>query len=36
MLRAVRAVVHDGFTPEQAYEVYETVKRESAGVPAAR
>jgi putative autoinducer-2 (AI-2) aldolase len=35
MLRAVRAVVHDGFTAKQAYEVFETVRRESATVPAA-
>lgn len=32
MLRAVRTVVHDGFTPRQAFEVFETVRRE-AGVP---
>ena len=35
MLRAVRAVVHDGFTPQQAFEVFETVRRETATVPAA-
>ena len=35
MLRAVRAVVHDGFTPQQAFEVFETVRREAATVPAA-
>ena len=35
MLRAVRAVVHDGFTPRQAFELYETVRRESAPVPSA-
>ena len=35
MLRAVRAVVHDGFTPQQALEVYETVRRDAALVPAA-
>jgi putative autoinducer-2 (AI-2) aldolase len=35
MLRAVRAVVHDGFTPRQAFEVFETVRRESAPVPSA-
>ena len=35
MLRAVRAVVHDGFSPQQALEVFETVRREAA-VPAAR
>jgi len=34
MLRAVRAVVHDGFTPRQAFDVYETVRREAAIVPA--
>jgi putative autoinducer-2 (AI-2) aldolase len=33
MLRAVRSVVHDGFTPRQAFELYETVRRESAPVP---
>jgi putative autoinducer-2 (AI-2) aldolase len=35
MIRAVRAVVHDGFTPRQAFEVYETVRRETAAVRAA-
>jgi putative autoinducer-2 (AI-2) aldolase len=35
MLRAVRAVVHDGFTAQQAFEVYEAVRRDSALVPAA-
>ena len=35
MLRAVRAVVHDGFSPQQAFEVFETVRREGAVVPAA-
>ena len=28
MLQAVRKVVHEGYTPEQALEVYETVRRE--------
>jgi 3-hydroxy-5-phosphonooxypentane-2,4-dione thiolase len=35
MLRAVRAVVHDGFAPRQAFELYQTVRRESAPVPSA-
>jgi putative autoinducer-2 (AI-2) aldolase len=35
MLRAVRAVVHDGFTPAQAYEVYETVRRDAPTAVAA-
>jgi putative autoinducer-2 (AI-2) aldolase len=35
MIRAVRAVVHDGFTAQQAFEVYETVRREAGPVPAA-
>jgi putative autoinducer-2 (AI-2) aldolase len=34
MLRAVRAVVHDGFTPRQAFDVYETVRREAVIVAA--
>jgi putative autoinducer-2 (AI-2) aldolase len=34
MLKAVRAVVHDGFVPEQALEVYETLRREPAAAPA--
>jgi len=28
ILKAVRAVVHDGLTPEQAFEMYETLKNE--------
>ena len=28
MLKAVRAVVHEGYTPAHGLEVYETVKRE--------
>jgi putative autoinducer-2 (AI-2) aldolase len=28
MMRAVRAVVHENETPEKAYEMYETLKRE--------
>jgi putative autoinducer-2 (AI-2) aldolase len=32
MLQAVRKVVHEGYTPAQGLEVYETVKQElSAG-----
>jgi putative autoinducer-2 (AI-2) aldolase len=31
MLQAVRKVVHEGYTPDQGLEVYETVKRESSG-----
>jgi hypothetical protein len=27
----VRKVVHEGYTPSQALEVYETVRREYAG-----
>ena len=34
MLKAVRAVVHDGLVPEQALEVYETLRREPAAAPA--
>ena len=30
MLQAVRKVVHEGYTPAQGLEVYETVKRESS------
>lgn len=31
MLQAVRKVVHDGYTPTQGLEVYETVRREFTG-----
>ena len=31
MLQAVRKVVHDGFTPSQALEVYEALRREFSG-----
>lgn len=31
MLQAVRKVVHEGYTPVEALEVYETVRREYAG-----
>ena len=35
MLRAVRGVVHDGLTPEQALELYRTVRSEQrVAVPA--
>jgi putative autoinducer-2 (AI-2) aldolase len=30
MIKAVRAVVHDGEKPQQALELYETLKREQA------
>jgi 3-hydroxy-5-phosphonooxypentane-2,4-dione thiolase len=33
MLQAVRKVVHEGYTPAQGLEVYETVKREFAASP---
>ena len=35
MLLAVRAVVHDGYSARQAFDVFETVRREGAAVPAA-
>jgi putative autoinducer-2 (AI-2) aldolase len=28
MIRAIRAIVHDDATPEQAQEIYDTVKNE--------
>ena len=31
MIRAIRAVVHDDATPEQAQEIYDTVKNEKSG-----
>jgi putative autoinducer-2 (AI-2) aldolase len=31
MIQAVRKVVHDGYTPAQALEVYETLRREGRG-----
>jgi 3-hydroxy-5-phosphonooxypentane-2,4-dione thiolase len=38
MLQAVRKVVHEGFLPADALEVYEALKRDVAapGVPARR
>jgi hypothetical protein len=33
MLQAVRKVVHEGYTPAQGLEVYESVKREFAASP---
>jgi putative autoinducer-2 (AI-2) aldolase len=35
MLKAVNAVVHDLLPPDQALELFETLKRETAGTPAA-
>jgi putative autoinducer-2 (AI-2) aldolase len=32
MIRAVRAVVHDGETPEKAFDLFETLKGELAGI----
>jgi 3-hydroxy-5-phosphonooxypentane-2,4-dione thiolase len=34
MLQAVRAVVHEGCPPRQALELYETLRREHAAIPA--
>ena len=31
MIQAVRKVVHDGYTPAQGLEVYETLRREARG-----
>ena len=31
MIQAIRKVVHDGYTPAQALEVYETLRRETRG-----
>jgi putative autoinducer-2 (AI-2) aldolase len=33
MLQAVRKVVHEGYTPSQGLEVYETVRREFSSQP---
>ena len=36
MIRALRAVIHENATPEQAFDIFQTVKAEFLADPAAR